>query len=284
MTSQIVGILHPGAMGISVAATLINSGNDVRWTSEGRSDDSKQRATEHHLTDAGTLADLCQQCSVIVSVCPPHAAEDVADEVLSHGFRGLYLDANAISPQKALRIAEKMQAAGVDLVDGGIIGGPAWTPGETWLYLSGQRATDAAALFSAGPLEVEVIGDEPGKASALKMSYAAYSKGTTALLSLVMAASESLGVRDDLERQWTRQGDSVPQLQNRVRKVTEKAWRFVGEMEEMVETFEAIGLPGGFHAAAADLYRRMEDFKDAESLPELSEVLDALNNPVKTTE
>jgi 3-hydroxyisobutyrate dehydrogenase-like beta-hydroxyacid dehydrogenase len=204
--------------------------------------------------------------------------------VLSHGFRGLYLDANAISPQKALRIAEKMQAAGVDLVDGGIIGGPAWTPGETWLYLSGQRATDAAALFSAGPLEVEVIGDEPGKASALKMSYAAYSKGTTALLSLVMAASESLGVRDDLERQWTRQGDSVPQLQNRVRKVTEKAWRFVGEMEEMVETFEAIGLPGGFHAAAADLYRRMEDFKDAESLPELSEVLDALNNPVKTTE
>jgi hypothetical protein len=96
-----------------------------------------------------------------------------------------------------------------------------------------------------------------------------------------MAASESLGVRDDLERQWTRQGDSVPQQQNRIRKVTEKAWRFVGEMEEMVTTFEAIGLPGGFHAAAADLYRRMSGFKDAESLPDLIEVLAALNSPAK---
>jgi 3-hydroxyisobutyrate dehydrogenase-like beta-hydroxyacid dehydrogenase len=284
MTSPIVGILHPGAMGISVAATMINSGHDVHWTSEGRSEESKQRAAEHRLTDVGILAVLCQQCDVIVSVCPPHAAEEVADSVLAHGFQGIYLDANAISPQKALRIAEKMRDAEVDFVDGGIIGGPAWKPGETWLYLSGQRANEAAQLFAAGTLEVEVIGDQPGKASALKMCYAANSKGATALLCLVMAASESLGVRDDLERQWTRQGDSTPQLQHRVRKVTEKAWRFAGEMEEMVTTFEAIGLPGGFHAAAADLYRRMEGFKNAEALPELIEVLDALNTQIKAVE
>jgi 3-hydroxyisobutyrate dehydrogenase-like beta-hydroxyacid dehydrogenase len=280
--TTIVGILHPGAMGISVAATMINSGYDVRWTSEGRSEQSKQRAAELHLTDVGTLAALCQQCAVIVSVCPPHAAEEVADTVLAHGFQGLYLDANAISPQKALRIADRMQAAGVDFVDGGIIGGPAWKPGETWLYLSGESAGEVAELFSSGPLAVEVIGEEAGKASALKMSYAAYSKGTTALLSLVMAASEALGVRDDLERQWTRQGDNVSQLQNRVRIVTQKAWRFAGEMDEMVETFEAVGLPGGFHAAAAELYRRMEGFKNAETLPELLEVLNALNT--KTAE
>ena len=271
------GIINPGAMGVSVAATMVNSGYEVYWVAEGRSEASKQRAAEQNFKDAGSLAEMCANCEAIVSVCPPHAAEDVAEAVLAEGFSGLYLDGNAISPQKALRIAEKVQADGGDFVDGSIVGGPAWEPGRTWMYLSGERADDAAALFAAGPLETDIISDEPGKASALKMCFAANTKGSTALLSLVMAAAEELGVRDDLERQWGRYDDSaVERNQNRVRQVTRKAWRFVGEMNEMVETFEGIGLPGGFHGGAADLYTRIADFKDDEDLPELLDVLKAL--------
>ena len=105
---------------------------------------------------------------MIISVCPPHAAEDVAEKVLAHSFQGLYLDVNAIAPQRAVRIGQAMAAAGVDFVDGGIIGMPAWEREKTWLYLSGAKAPEAAAYFCGGPLETRVVGDEIGKASALK--------------------------------------------------------------------------------------------------------------------
>jgi len=272
-----VGILNPGAMGISVAVSMVDSGYEVLWASDGRSQASEDRASQHNLVDAGTLAVLCERSDTILSVCPPHAAEQVADDVLAAGFRGLYVDANAISPQKALRIATKMKESNVDFVDGGIIGGPAWQPGRTWLYLSGERADDVTKLFDGGAMETEVIAAEPGKASALKMCYAAQTKGSTALLSLVMAAAQKLGVRDDLEGQWHKQDDTlVEKNRNSVQRVTQKAWRFAGEMDEMVETFGEIGLPPGFHEAAGDVYRRMAHFKDADPLPELIEILKAL--------
>ncbi|HET8679006.1 MAG TPA: NAD(P)-binding domain-containing protein [bacterium] len=198
--SQRIGILHPGDMGISVAAAAQKSGHQVYWASEGRSAQTRERAEKFKLHDVGTLRALCGTCTVIVSVCPPHAATGVAQAVLDHGFTGMYLDANAISPQRAIDMSRTMTAAGVAFVDGGIIGGPAWTPGETVLYLSGPRAGEITGCFSGGPLETRVIAGDAGKASALKMCFAAYTKGTTALLSAVVAAAEQLGVREDLYR------------------------------------------------------------------------------------
>ena len=277
MTKQKVGILHPGNMGISIAASAQNSGHDVYWASEGRSPQTHERAAKFNLYDAHTLAKLCDTCSIIVSVCPPHAAEEVAEQVLAHSFTGLYLDANAIAPQRAIRIAEKVTAADATFVDGGIIGGPAWEPGCTWLYLSGPSAHVAAACFSAGPLETSVIGEAAGKASAIKMCFAAYTKGTSALLCAILAAAETLGVREELQQQWSRGGsDFAEQTTQRVRRVTAKAWRFAGEMEEISATFSEAGLPGDFHAAAADIYRRIAGFKDAPETPSLEEVLAAL--------
>jgi 3-hydroxyisobutyrate dehydrogenase-like beta-hydroxyacid dehydrogenase len=277
MAERKIGILHPGNMGISIAASMQNSGNAVYWASEGRSAQTRERAEKFNLLDARTLAELCATCSVIVCVCPPHAAEVVANQTLAHGYQGLYLDANAVSPQRAQRIAQAVETAGATFVDGGIIGGPAWKPGSTWLYLSGREAETAASCFSSGPLETSVIGGEIGRASALKMCFAAYTKGSTALLCAILAAAESLGVRDDLEHQWSRGGsDFAEQAAKRVTGVTEKAWRFAGEMEEISATFTEAGVPGGFHAAAATLYKRIAHFKDAESTPALESVLAAL--------
>ncbi len=137
MTRQKVGILHPGEMGASIAASAQNSGYTVYWASEGRSPQTRERAQRLGLLDAHSLAELCENCAVIVSVCPPDAAEEVANRVLSYAFSGLYLDANAISPQRAIRMGQAMSQAGATFVDGGIIGGPAWKPGSTWLYLAG---------------------------------------------------------------------------------------------------------------------------------------------------
>jgi 3-hydroxyisobutyrate dehydrogenase-like beta-hydroxyacid dehydrogenase len=272
-----LGVLHPGNMGISVAASAQNSGCEVYWVSEGRSVQTRERAERFGLHDAGSMVNLCQTCSVLVGVCPPHAAEDVAEQVLSHDFVGLYLDANAISPQRAVRIGERMTAAGVTFVDGGIIGGPAWEPGSTWLYLSGRDAEMVVDCFSDGPLETTVIGEAIGKASALKICYAAWTKGSTALLCAILAMAEALGVWEELEQQWERNWPGfAEQAVNRTRRITAKAWRFAGEMEEISSTFSQAGLPGGFHAAAADLYRRVAYFKDVPSTPPLEEVLASL--------
>ena len=272
-----VGILHPGAMGSFIAAMMRQSGYRVLWASEGRSEDSIARAESEGLVDVVTLTALCEQCGVIVSVCPPHAAEQLAEGVIAHGFQGMYVDANAISPQKAHRIGTMMDDAGITFVDGGIIGGPTQAPKQTWLYLSGQAAPEAESLFSGGVLETEVIGDEIGKASALKMVFAANTKGTTALLSLILAGAEALGVRDELEAQWSeRDPEYATQTGERVRRVTAKAWRFVGEMDEIAETFASASLPDGFHKAANVIYGRMAHFKDAPETPELLSVLQAL--------
>jgi 3-hydroxyisobutyrate dehydrogenase-like beta-hydroxyacid dehydrogenase len=277
MASDRIGILHPGAMGISLVASAQNSGQQVAWASEGRSPATRDRASKFGLRDAGSLAALCAECSVLVSVCPPHAAEDVARDVVACGFTGLYVDANAIAPQRAIQIGQSMAEAGITFIDGGIIGGPAWEPSRTWLYLAGPQADAIAACFAAGPLETRVLNATIGTASALKMSYAAYTKGTTALLCAILATAEHLGVREALEQQWNQdQPGSAQRNSERVRQVTAKAWRFAGEMEEIAATFREAGIPGEFHDAAATIYRRLAQFKDSPAPPALDEVLDAL--------
>jgi 3-hydroxyisobutyrate dehydrogenase-like beta-hydroxyacid dehydrogenase len=205
----------------------------------------------------------------------------VANEVAAQGFRGLYVDANAIAPQRSARLAETLAAAGSTYVDGAILGGPAWERGQTDLFLSGESAETAAALLAHDRLAARVLGTAPGQASALKMCYAAYTKGTTALLGAILAAAEALEVREPLLEQWAQDDPAfAADSTRRVRRATAKAWRFAGEMDEIAATFGAAGLPAEFHAAAAQLFRRLADFKDRPALPELEEVLSALRAEV----
>jgi 3-hydroxyisobutyrate dehydrogenase-like beta-hydroxyacid dehydrogenase len=276
MTEKI-GIIHPGEMGVSVAASAKNSGYPVFWVSQGRSQATRERAEEHGLVDCRSLETLCQTCSLILSVCPPYAAEAVAEEVIRHPFHGTYADLNAISPGRAKKIGEAMAAREIIFVDGGIIGGPAWKPDTTRLYLSGSEAERVAGCFSAGPLQTETIGKEIGRASSLKMCYGAYTKGRTALLAAILATAESLGVRDLLESEWGRDDPAFPgEVSRQVTRSTRKAWRFAGEMEEVSATFGEAGLPEGFHLAAAEIYKRLSNYKDHASAPALAEVLEVL--------
>jgi 3-hydroxyisobutyrate dehydrogenase-like beta-hydroxyacid dehydrogenase len=270
-----VGVLHPGEMGSVAALTLQNAGHRVHWVAEGRSTHSRGRAEELGLCDAGSLAHLCEMCSDVVSVCPPEFADDVADGVLQCGFRGLYIDANAISPERAERMARRMREAGAEFVDASIIGLATRASGRVWIYFSGAHATRAAELFgTAGPMQPEAIGERIGEASALKMCYAGFSKGSRALLCAVLAAAERLGVRDLLKRQWARSDRELTQAEKTIARVAAKAWRFAPEMHEIASTFETTGAGGDFHRAAAKLYARLAPFKDAES-PDIEEILRA---------
>jgi 3-hydroxyisobutyrate dehydrogenase-like beta-hydroxyacid dehydrogenase len=264
-------------MGVSVAASAISSGHQVYWASQGRSEKTRARAEQHGLMDVHSLAAICQSCEILLSICPPHAAEGLARSVIEHGFKGLYLDANAIAPHRSISIGTLMEDAGIHFVDGGIIGGPAWAPRETWLYLSGEHAERIAACFSNGYLGTKILGNELGKASALKMCYAAYSKGTSALLAAILATAESLGVRSDLYEQWNMDDTGFSdRVDERVRRVTAKAWRFEGEMREIAATFREAGLPGEFHEAAAEIYHRIAGLGDRDVSVTVDQVLAAM--------
>src|SRR5207249_4345410 len=183
-----VGLLHPGDMGSAVGATLLAGGARVLWASEGRSAATRARAREVGLEDADTLEAVARASRVILSVVPPHGAAELARAVAALGFRGLYVDANAVAPASAREIGRVVAATGARFVDGGIIGPATRTKrGVTRVYLSGPNAMEVAPLFGAGPLEAVVLDAPPGAASALKMAYAGWNKGSQALLAAIRA-------------------------------------------------------------------------------------------------
>jgi hypothetical protein len=240
----IVGVLHPGEMGAAIGDALHAGGHDVIWASEGRSEATRSRAAG--LRDVATLAGIAETAQVVFSICPPHAAVDVADAM--RGFAGTYVDANAISPARALEVA----ALQPGFVDGGIVGPPPRTAGDTRLYLSGEGAAEVVSLFENTIVDARVVSD----ASALKMVYAAWGKGTAALLLAIRDVARYYGVADALESEWRL---SQPELFERLaaaeRSSAKKGWRWIGEMEEIADAFGAAGAPEGFHRAAAEVYR-----------------------------
>jgi 3-hydroxyisobutyrate dehydrogenase-like beta-hydroxyacid dehydrogenase len=256
-----IGLLHPGAMGASVGAALRSRGHRVLWCAEGRSAETRRRAEADGLTAVG-LSELVGESHVIVSVCPPDAALDVARAVASEGFKGLYLDANAVSRATVAEVERVVTASGACFVDGGILGPPARAGATTLLCLSGARASEVAALFESSALEANIIGASPGQASALKMAFAAWSKGSAALLLAVRALAEAEGVSDALLESWRRLSPELPERSERAALgAAPKAWRWVGEMQEIAQSFEAAGLPPSFHAGAAQIFERLSRFK-----------------------
>ncbi|UCF96319.1 MAG: NAD(P)-dependent oxidoreductase [Spirochaetaceae bacterium] len=277
MRIQNIGVLHPGAMGSSIGVAIKAGGREVYWVSKDRSVSTFQRAKDAGFRDLSQLGELVDRCDLIISVCPPVFATEVAKAVCDASFNGLFLDANAVCPDTSRSIAAIMESGAAAFVDGGIIGPPAWERGTTRLYLSGSQAASVAEIFTDSTIDAVVIEGPAGRASALKMTYAAYTKGTTALVGAILAVAEHEGVRDMLQREWSA---SQPQLADnavmKVRRTTAKAWRFEGEMREIAQTFKAAGLPDGFHQAAATVYARQSGFKDSGELPSFQDVLDAL--------
>jgi 3-hydroxyisobutyrate dehydrogenase-like beta-hydroxyacid dehydrogenase len=245
-----IGIVHPGAMGAAVGGMLAGAGRTVVWASQGRSAATTARAREHGLLDLGTVVELADRCDIVLSICPPHAARDVAGALA--GFPGLFVDANAVAPATAREIAGSFAR----FVDGAIIGAPPTAPGSTRLYLSGEEAPAAAALFEGTALDARVVAGPAGAASALKMAYAAWTKGTSALVLACRALARAEGVDGDLIAEWD---ESQPGLAERsavaARSAEAKGWRWVGEMEEIASSFAGAGLPDGFHRSAAEVFR-----------------------------
>jgi 3-hydroxyisobutyrate dehydrogenase-like beta-hydroxyacid dehydrogenase len=267
---SVIGVLHPGAMGAAIGRELRGAGHEVLWASEGRSDDTAGRAAKAGLRDVVAVVDLARASDLVLSVCPPHAAMDVAAQVAGHART--FVDANAISPATAREVADTV---GAHAVDGGIVGPPPRDGATTSLLLSGAGADEIAALFEGTRVRARVVGTEIGAASAAKMAYAGWTKGSAALLLAVRALARAEGVEDALLAEWAITHPHLEEASQRAaRSAAGKSWRWVGEMEEIAASMEAVGLPGGFHAAAAAIFERLA----AESGDDLTAALAALTH------
>jgi 3-hydroxyisobutyrate dehydrogenase-like beta-hydroxyacid dehydrogenase len=251
-----VGLLHPGEMGAAVGECLVTVGHQVLWDPTGRSRASTGRALAAELTGVG-FGQLIAKSAVILSICPPDAALDVARQVAETGYAGFYVDANAVSVATAEQVEGIVSAGGATYVDAGIIGPPPEVAGHTRLYLSGPAASEVRPLFGRSRLDARIAEGPRYAASSVKMAYAAWTKGSSALLLAARALARASGVERTLLAEWQlSQPNLVAQSERSAGAAAAKGWRWIGEMEEIAASMTAAGLPDGFHEAAAELYDR----------------------------
>jgi 3-hydroxyisobutyrate dehydrogenase-like beta-hydroxyacid dehydrogenase len=263
MAKPTVGVMSAGDMGHRVGGTVRELGHRVLTVLGGRSALTKTRAERVGLEDAGSLAGLVGQSDIILSIMPPENAEDfaksVAAEIKTQKRSILFVDCNAIAPTTVKRIAGHINGAGGRTMDIGIIGSP---PGSgripTRFYASGPHL-DELRFLGCDKIGFYDMGPELGRASAIKMCYAGLTKGTMTLRAAVLMAGEMLGVGTELKAalaggqkdQWEGMNASVPWLAC-------DAGRWVGEMEQIAETFGSAGVTPLMHKGAADVFRLID--------------------------
>jgi 3-hydroxyisobutyrate dehydrogenase-like beta-hydroxyacid dehydrogenase len=277
-----IAVLHPGAMGSAVAAQLVAAGHRCAWLPTGRGEATRRRAGEAGLVPLAELGEL-EACEVVLSVCPPAAAPAVAAEVARTGFRGRYVEANAISPRHSAEIAALLAPRGVTVVDGGIVGPPPRKPGTTRIYLSGPESDAVAALFTTTALQPRVLPGNVGAASALKLAFATYNKVGTVLAAQAHSLARHHGVSAELTELATAFAPSTP-LANPGSLVgaAGKAWRWSPEMREIADACRDSGLPADLLAAAESFLDHWRTYKD-DPTPTLDDLLAALTLPANST-
>ena len=259
MPFDTVAIMSPGDMGHAVGTVLARHGVRVITVLAERGAETRRRAAAAGIEDAGDDASLMASADVVLAIVPPARAVALADRLAgaarASGATPAYVDCNAVAPETARRIAEIAAAAGLAFTDGGIVGPPPREDGEQpRIYVSGPQAAACVALGERG-LDVRVVSTTIGDASAVKMCYAALTKGLTAVATELSVAATALGVTDTL---WAELADSQPHLfghlQRRIPAAVPKAHRWVGEMAEIAKTFAACGLTPKMFEGAAELY------------------------------
>jgi 3-hydroxyisobutyrate dehydrogenase-like beta-hydroxyacid dehydrogenase len=268
-----IAIMSPGDMGHAVGAVLRQAGLRVITQLDGRSARTQALAAHAGIEAVGDDEGLVRSADILLSILVPAEAvalaERIARAVRRAGAAPLYVDCNAIAPQTARQVAEIVESAGAPFVDAGIIGPPPQAgAASTRFYASGRDALAFARLADFG-LDVRVVGERPGQASALKMCYAALTKGTTALMTELSIAAERLGVNEALRAEFAEsQPAMLERMQRAVPAMVPKAHRWVGEMAEIARTFEACGLTPRTFEGAAELYALVADTELGRTSPE----------------
>ena len=275
MSVHTVAILSPGDMGSGVGYALGQNEIDVITCLRGRSDRTRQLAAQAHFRDIPTLGLLVEQADLILSILVPDQAvsmaQQVANAMRSTGKHAVYADCNAVSPQTTRKMAAIIDGAGGQYVDGGIIGGSPTRGAPPRFYVSGEHADIVAQLDGKG-ITVKPLGEEIGRASGIKMCYAALTKGTSTLQTALLTAAESMNLTDELIAEFEfSQPAALSQMSSGISRLPPNAHRWVGEMEEIASTFANLGITPSFHKGAAEMYRLLSRTPYASESPETAD-------------
>jgi 3-hydroxyisobutyrate dehydrogenase-like beta-hydroxyacid dehydrogenase len=260
----IIGLLHPGQMGAAIGAQLVAAGHRVLWCPAGRSERTSVRATEAGLRTVGSVAEMLAGSELVFSICPPAAAEQLAGRIATHGFTGVFVEANAINPARMTSIAERLRSGGATAVDGAIIGPPPGGDRRARVYLSGPPAAvdTVHRLLSGSQAEPRRIDDRIGSASALKMAYGSFQKISRALAAVSHALADEFGVTEHLAAEAAVLGRNALAERDVVAGVAPRAWRWEPEMREVAESLQSVGLPPELAVAGAEVFGRWTRDKD----------------------
>ena len=258
MTAKTIAVVAMGDMGHAVARVLKEHGHEVITCLAERSDTSRRMAERAGARDVKDLVTLVTEADVFLSILPPAAALDLAQDAAvamkSVGTALTYVDCNAVSPETVREIAGVIDDAGAPFIDAGIVGN---APGKATprFYVSGPDTAAMEDLDGCGFL-VKLCGSAPGEASAVKMCYAALTKGTFTLHTALLMAAKSLGVYETvLEEFQYSQCSTLSKMENSVPFIPADAGRWIGEMEEIATTFCEAGVTRSFHDGAASVLR-----------------------------
>ena len=258
MSIKTIGVMSPGDMGQAVAGQLKHQGFIVLTALDHRSARSKTLAREAGLTDVGSIARLSAESDVILSIMNPAAALEFAQAAATAYAAGhnkaLFVDCNAIAPATLEAVNAAISGAGGRCLDGTIIGSPPRDKARCNLYFSGPGAQALAPL--AGPqLNVRILGERMGEASALKMCYGAMNKGIQALMLETLMAARRLGVEQVFEEQMRETRSDLHDWMLKVMPVMPpKAYRWVPEMQQIAQTFAGVGMTPRIFDGAADMF------------------------------
>jgi 3-hydroxyisobutyrate dehydrogenase-like beta-hydroxyacid dehydrogenase len=259
MGFKVIGVMSPGNMGSAIAKILGQNGYDVITCLKGRSDFTRNKAADAGMRDVASLEDLVTEADLVLSILDPGKAvaisEEISQAMKNTGNTPVYADCNATSPQTATELQGIIEGAGAVFVDVGIIGA-APSPGNFPDFCT--SGPDAALLDELAGKGVGIlnIGPEIGQGSAIKICNGAWNKGAFALYTAVMTAAEHYGFTEHLRgRLPGSQAGTVDQIDQAITRLPTLSGRYIGEMEQIAETFASIGLPPGFHDASAELFR-----------------------------
>jgi 3-hydroxyisobutyrate dehydrogenase-like beta-hydroxyacid dehydrogenase len=276
MTPRTIAILSPGDMGHAVGRTLREAGLDVVTCLAGRSVQTRGLAEKAGLRDLADLESVVREAGLVLSILPPEAAtanaRAVAEAMRGTGASPIFADCNAVSPDTAKAIAEVIEGAGAPFIDAGIIGAAPGRGVATRFYVSGPD-TSAMEWIAGAEILVNPLGPEIGRASAIKMCYAALTKGTFTLQTAVLIVAEALGLGEELTEEFRfSQQPALERMQAMVPRIPADSARWIGEMQEIQKTFASAGVTPAFHQGAEWLFELLSRTPFAE---ETRETIDA---------
>ena len=259
MSIQSVAILSPGDMGHAVGQLLKEHELEVLTCLAGRSRRTRELSEKAGIIEVATIEELVRRADAVlaitVSEAVPGLCREVGDAVKASGSGLLYAESNAISPKLSQQMEALLTEAGARYVDASIIGGPPKNGASPRFYASGPHAAEFEELREFG-LDVRNLGGEVGRASGIKMCYAAMTKGTAALDTELLMAAEQMGLSSDLMTEFRNsQPAVVRRMEEGLPGIPAKSRRWVSEMEQIRDTFGDLGLTPKIFQGVAYMYR-----------------------------